>query len=151
MATPIEAARGRRITRAVANKARLDILVDNIHNEIELPLKKRAMIAVEYLKTTIIRNISKSVGRATNQAGHVYITERSLPGEFPRAETTQLLKTIFSEFAEVRPGVYEGFVGTPLNYGLILETSLKLDRRFLSRTLEEEYDTIVEIIVGRKK
>lgn len=151
MATPIEAARGRRITRAVANKARLDILVDNINKEIQLPLEKRAMIAVEYLKTTIIRNISKSVGRETDAAGYVIVTERSLPGEFPRAETTQLLKTIFSEFGEVRPGVYEGFVGTPLNYGLILETSLKLDRRFLSRTLEEEYDTIVEIIVGRKK
>jgi len=39
---------------------------------------------------------------------------------------------------------YDGYVGTPLDYGAILE--LKMNRSFLRRTLDEERPTIMKIL-----
>lgn len=44
--------------------------------------------------------------------------------------------------------VYEGFVGTPLDYGLVLEVSKKLDRSFLKRTLDEERPLVMRLLLG---
>lgn len=72
------------------------------------------------------------------------VTNRSKPGEFPKADYPLLMKTIFGEVITTSPGVYDGFVGTPLDYGLILET--RLDRAFLTRTFNEELDALRRII-----
>ena len=56
------------------------------------------------------------------------------------------MKTIFADVRETSPGVNDGFVGTPLDYGLILETSERLDRSFLVRTLQEEFDTTRRVL-----
>ena len=65
--------------------------------------------------------------------------------EFPKADTTQLMKTIFNVI-EVRGNIIEGHIGTPMDYGLILE--VKLDRSFLKRTLLEESSSIKRILTG---
>ena len=74
------------------------------------------------------------------------MTGRSKPGEFPHAETTQLLKTIFGEVRQTARGVWDGFIGTPLSYGLILE--IKMNRSFLVRSLNEERGNIKRILTG---
>ncbi len=56
------------------------------------------------------------------------------------------MKTIFSSYLNPSPGVYDGAVGTPLDYGVILE--LVMDRSFMIRTLNEERDIITRILTG---
>jgi hypothetical protein len=115
-------------------------------------------MATEYLRDRVVRNISRpvtkkivDVGRsfettAKNRAKKTVVTDRSKPGEFPKADTTQLMKTVFSDVKEEIPGMINGYVGTPLDYGLILE--LRLNRKFLTRTLDEEYDMIEQLLLG---
>lgn len=74
------------------------------------------------------------------------LIERSKPGEFPRADTTQLLRTIFTDYKQAGPGTFDGFVGSPLDYSLRLE--LKMNRSFLRRTLNEERSTVIRILTG---
>jgi len=61
------------------------------------------------------------------------VTVRSLPGQFPRAETTLLLKSIFWQ----RKSKLRRWIGTSLDYGLHLEVNPRLDRSFLLRTINE--------------
>jgi len=61
------------------------------------------------------------------------------------------MKTIFAERRMRRKGDYEGFIGSPLDYGLILETNAKLDRSFLKRTLEENRALVMRILSGPLK
>jgi len=65
---------------------------------------------------------------------------RSKPGEFPRADTTRLMKDIFYR----RTGPTSALVGTSLKYGVKLE--LKMNRSFLRRTLYEFAPTIRRIL-----
>jgi hypothetical protein len=58
------------------------------------------------------------------------------------------MKTIFGEVMETRPNVWEGFVGTPLDYGLILEVSSTLDRSYLLRTFHEQIGNIINILTS---
>jgi hypothetical protein len=107
-------------------------------------LKQRVYIAVNFLQDRIVKNISVPVTKAVI-GKRVRVTERSKPGEFPRADTTQLLRTAFWGVVE-ESGMIMGYVGTPLWYGLELET--RMDRRFLTRTLEEERESIVQILTS---
>lgn len=111
---------------------------------IDLTMRQRVTIAVSYLQDKIVKNISVPVTKAVIR-GRVVVTQRSKPGEFPRADTTQLMKTVFWGVVE-EPGTTMGYVGTPLWYGLELE--MRMDRRFLTRTLDEERATIVKILTG---
>jgi hypothetical protein len=118
--------------------------IQQVREAANLTLGQRVVLATEYLKNKVIRNLSVPVGRG--RGGRV--TERSQPGEFPRADTTLLMKTIFTDYAgSPSEGAdtewVEGYVGTPLDYGLILET--EMDRSFLQRTLYEEADRLQEI------
>jgi hypothetical protein len=113
-----------------------------------LGLKHRVQIATEHLRNRVVENISKPVTKAVGPNGGVQVTQRSRPGEFPRADTTLLMKTIFGEVMESRPRVWEGYVGTPLDYGLILEVSPRLDRSFLLRTFREESERIRKILTA---
>lgn len=155
------AAEQRRIDRAAADAARTEMFVDRCVNTVSLTLHTRVRLAVEYLRSKIVRNISRPVTKRpytqrvafVDSAGKVRhknrtlvkVTNRSKPGEFPKADTTTLLKTIFGEVTKDGPSS-EGFVGTPLDYGVILE--LKKDRSFLLRTFNEERETIVRMIIG---
>lgn len=124
-------------------------LVKEGFQKLEIAAEDRVKIATEHLRATVVKNISIAVGKGVStRTGRIVVTERSVHGEYPRAETTELLKSIFGEVREVEPGVFEGYVGTPLEYGLILEVSPSLDRRFLLRTFYEEYTILVGILTG---
>ncbi len=101
------------------------------------------------VKKVVVKRVRDTSGTRTGgPKGSKYtkVTERSQKGEYPRADTTQLLKSIFHDVRETSPGVVEGSVGTPLDYGLFLEISEDLDRRYLTKTLDEMREDIVAIV-----
>ena len=104
------------------------------------------MLATQVLKDTVVDNIKRPVTKSTGPRGGRVVTNRSKSGEFPKAETTLLMKSIFSD---VRPGgkdVWDGYVGTPQDYGVILE--LRMNRSFLVKTLNKELPVIRRILMG---
>jgi hypothetical protein len=141
----VTAARARRAARSGQSSVEFESFVEDVSKRIDLTLRQRVTIAVNYLQGKIVKNISVPVTKVVI-GKRVRVTERSKPGEFPRADTTQLMKTVFCGVTEDGPGAIMGYVGTPLSYGLELETTK--DRRFLTRTLDEERETVVKILTG---
>jgi len=142
----VEAARQRRMARAGAGEVRIEWFIKNVCKTVAIAMRQRVAIATHLLKDRVVRNISTPVLKGIGPRGGRVVTGRSVAGEFPHAETTQLMKTIFEEIQETSPGVFDGFVGTPLEYGLILET--RLNRSFLVRTLYESMDDIRAMLSG---
>ncbi len=134
----VVAAQARRAARGNVSVKWFD---KEVIGKVNLTNRQRMRVATEFLKSTVVKNISKPVGKTGSP---VRITERSKPGEFPRADTTQLMKTIFGEVVTVGKNVHDGIIGTPLDYGLILET--RRDRSFLKRTLDENRTTVTKIL-----
>jgi len=140
-------ARSRRIAQAGEKAARFEWFLKEVSDTVELSLLQRMKVATEYLKSKVVVNISRPVIKGKGPRGGNVVIGRSKPGEFPKAETTQLMKTIFHKV--VRPpgsGFIDGIVGTPLDYGVILET--RMFRSFLVRTLNEERMNITRILTG---
>ena len=124
--------------------------INEVSGKIQLTMRKRVKIATDFLKQRVVQNIKEPVSKKRHRktkkrAGYTSISGRSKSGEFPKADTTQLLKSIIGKTSKV-PGGWEGVVGTPLHYGLILET--KMDRSFLLRTLNENQMLINKILTG---
>lgn len=144
----VSAAKARRSAGAGRENVRIEFFIDKVSRDVTLSLRQRVKIAVGFLVNQTRKNISVPVKKENSSVtGRVIVTERSKEGEFPRADTTQLLKTIFGD-TKISGKVVEGFVGTPLDYGVILETSKRLDRSFLVRTLREERSRITRILSG---
>ena len=144
------AARSRRADRAGRVEARLEWHGDKVRNHLDTCLEQRVHITTEFLKNNIVRNISIPVMKETGvRSGRMVVTERSKPGEFPRADAPLLMKTIFAVGPNREGNRIVGHVGTPLDYGAILETSKRLDRSFLVRTLTENRSAIEKILTGR--
>lgn len=141
----IEAARARRVVGAIEKTVRMEWFINEVVRKVHMTLKQRVRLATEYLKNRVVINISRPVTK-TVTGGRVKVSNRSLPGEFPKADTTNLLKTIFGVIKDEGGGVYDGYVGTPVDYGVILE--LEMDRSFLVRSLNEEKETISKIVTG---
>ena len=139
----VERARARRASTAARNVARIESFVTQVTATIEMTMRQRVLIATNLVKNKVVKNISISVDRI----GSV-VVGRSKPGEFPRADTTQLMKTIFSDVVPVMGG-YFGYIATPLDYGLKLE--IEMNRSFLVRTLREESGKIRAILTGPMK
>ena len=153
-------ARARRLARASESVAQTEWFIKEVSDKVRLSVRKRVKIATELVKSKVVKNISRPVtkiyvsgrqgrdakGQFTARKRFTRIRDRSKPGEFPKADTTQLLRTIFGVVIEESPGIIDGIVGTPLAYGLILE--LELDRSFLVRTLEEERTNVMRILTG---
>jgi hypothetical protein len=142
----VEAARRRRVGRAAQQAVEIEWFIKEVSDKVSMAMRQRVRIATELLKSRVVKNISTPVVKGTGPRGGKVVTDRSKPGEFPHAETVELLKTIFGVVTETIKGVWDGFVGTPLDYGLILET--KMHRSFLVRTLNEERDKIKRILTG---
>jgi len=143
------AARSGRAGRAARKAVEIEWFIRNVSDKVKLTMRKRVRITTEFLKAKVVKNISRPVTKGgTGPRGGKIVTDRSKPSEFPKADTTQLMKTIFGEVRQVSPGVFDGFVGTPLDYGLILETNKRLDRSFLKRTFDEERSTVTRILTG---
>lgn len=129
-------ARSRRQSSAAAGGVRWEWFTDQVANRLDLTMRDRVRIATERLKSSVVKNISIGVTVGMGPKGGRVVTNRSKPGEFPHAETSQLMRTVFSDVVTERDGSTNGYVGTPLSYGLILET--QMERSFLVRTLNEE-------------
>ena len=133
MASPaaIAGQQGRQ-TRA---QARLDWFGDNVATDIRRTMSSRIKLASQLTRDKTVANISLPVTKSKGPRGKTVVTGRSSRGEFPRADTTRLMKDVFWEVVE-EPGGIRGRIGTTLDYGLILETSL--GRSFLVRTINEQ-------------
>lgn len=146
----------RRTFEALQANIRFQWFLDNVSDKVRFALSTRVRMATDYVRNRVVLNISVPVGRAsslgrkfgarTRRKGREFVTTRSRPGEFPRADTTQLMRTIFKDFAQIDKYTCEGYVGTPLDYGLILEVSTKLNRSFLRRTLNEELPKVRKLL-----
>ncbi len=141
----VVAGRARRIGGPARSDVRLEWFDKEVMSKVRMGMQKRVTVAVQYLQTRVVKNISKPV-RKIAISGRVVVTTRSKKGEFPRADTTLLMKTIFTDVKSRGRYIVDGYVGTPLEYGLILETSKRLDRSFLMRTLREERSKLARII-----
>jgi len=139
--SPLEAARRRRTERASGKAVEIEWFIDEVSQRVNLAMSQRIRMATELVKNRVIVNISRPVTKTITSRG-VRVSDRSRPGEFPKADTTMLMKTIFSG---MKDGL-TGFVGTPLDYGLELE--LKMNRSFLVRTLYEESDKVRRLLTG---
>jgi hypothetical protein len=144
----VKAARSRRVASAARDDVRIESFVDKVARDITLTMRQRMHLTVSFLRSRVVKNISVPVKKEKSaKTGRIVVTQRSKRGEFPRADTTQLMKTIFGD-VDVSRGVIDGFIGTPLDYGVILETSKRLDRSFLVRTLREERPRITKMLTG---
>jgi hypothetical protein len=143
------AARQRRTARAGARDVRIEWYIDNVAGKISLTMRQRVGLAVHFVKSRVVQNISRPVTKTMGKrSGQIIVTNRSKKGEFPKADTTQLMKTIFESVMPLSGGGAEGYVGTPLDYGLELEIDKGLDRSFLARTLREEKARVIRILTG---
>lgn len=139
-------ARARRKNAAAQNAANIEWYIKEVSDKVTMTLKQRMEIAVEYTRTKVVKNLSVPVVYGISSKGNKIVVERSKKGEFPRAETTMLMKTIFGDVRHNQNGSISGYVGTPIDYGVRLE--LEMDRSFLVRTLMEEKQTITKLLTG---
>jgi hypothetical protein len=143
----IESGRLRRVEAIDKRLVRIQWFIDEVSDKVKMTLHTRVKMAVEYLRDRVVRNISRPVTKVVGvRSGRIVVKDRSKSGEFPKADTTTLMKGIFSDVRETLPGIIDGFVGSPNDYALFLE--LKLNRKFLTRTLAEERDTITRLLAG---
>ena len=129
---------------------RIEWFIKEVSDKVMMTMEQRVLLAVNHLRDKVVKNISRPVTktRVTGAGGRSFtrVSDRSKPGEFPKADTTLLMKSIFGDVTNPSEGVYDGFVGMPLMYGLVLET--KMSRAFLSRTLYEEQSRITRLLTG---
>jgi len=142
----IGAGRRRRRSKSTGREARVEWRIEEVSTKIEMTMKQRMTLVTQLLKDRVVRNISTPVVKGIGPRGGRVITGRSKPGEYPHAETEQLIRTIFSDVKQWKSGIIDGYVGTPLDYGLILET--RMQRSFLVRTLYEMTENIRKILMG---
>ena len=154
MGSAVAAAQSRRAGRAGRAQVNIEWFIDDVQRRTDMTFHQRVLTAIEYLRVKVIANINVPVvkqvvtlTRGPNKGkSRTRVLERSKPGEFPRADTEELYKSIFSIVVQTENG-FEGYIGTPQDYGIRLE--LKMDRSFLRRTLMEEIPAL-ERILGAK-
>lgn len=145
MATPQQQAAGK-AKRLVRFSNRVQWFDQQVAQGLTLTVRARVTLAVQLLRDKVVINISDPVSkyRARGRT-RVDPNSRSKPGEFPKADTTRLMKDIFWRVDD-RGKEIVGIVGTTLDYGLILET--KMQRSFLVRTLNEMRGQLTHILTA---
>jgi hypothetical protein len=138
-------------------ETRIQSFIDKKLKQVNLTMAQRIKVATQFLRDAVAVNLSRPVrkikkssvvvdpqtgSKTTKTRTVVDPASRSKRGEFPRADTTRLMKDIFTS---ISPDGLEGKVGTTLLYGLVLET--KLDRSFLRRTMNERRSQIISILL----
>jgi len=127
---------------------RLNLNIDRLVANTKLTVAQRIKIAGQLLRDGVVVNLSRPVRKyRSKRTGKMVVDpkSRSVRGEFPRADTTRLLKDIYHLF---RSEELASYVGTRLLYGKILET--RMDRSFLRRTLNELRGKLLMIVRGSK-
>jgi len=114
---------------------------EQVERGLRMSMSARLRLAAQLLRDKVVINISRPVTKYRTRTGRTGVRpeSRSNRGEFPKADTTRLMKDIFYEVQGD-----EARVGTTLDYGLILE--LFRDREFLRRTLREMRPQITRIL-----
>lgn len=154
MVSPAQQARGLARRRARV-QARVEWFGEKVRNNIRIGMGTRIRLAAQLLRDKTVVNISRPVtkirgGGKRRGAGGRFVkgrktrvdpASRSKPGEFPKADTTRLLKDIFFD---VNTKTLRAIVGTTLDYGLWLET--RMNRSFLRRTLREMHPKLTRIL-----
>lgn len=138
---------------------KLTMYVNKVVQKTNLTVAARVKIAGAIFRDAVVVNLSRPVRKlrrrskittadgASQVVTRTYVDpeSRSKPGEFPRADTTRLMKSIFHKHDE---DTATSLIGTNLAYGLILET--RLDRSFLRRTMNEKRAQILLIVRGHQ-
>jgi len=119
-----------------SGSTRMEWYGQEVVNKINASLHARIMLATNLTRDRVVRNISRPGTK----------TDRSKPGEYPKLQTGNLQKSIFAETKQVAGGI-EGYVGTPVSYGFILEE--RKNRKFLKDSLEEMQSTIKSIVTKK--
>lgn len=140
------ASRARRGSVAKRQAVGLEWYGEKVFGKVAITLKGRMMQVTTVLRDKVVKNISRPVMKGTGPRGGRVVTNRSKEGEFPKADTTLLMKSIFGIVKPAGKGAYDGYVGTPIDYGVILE--LRKNRLFLVRTLHEELSTVKRLLTG---
>ena len=101
------------------------------------------------LSTPVVKKRKKrrrSTSRGSKGSTYTYAdpSSRSKPGQYPKSETTNLRKSIFSE-VEVEPLGVQLKIGTSVKYGERLET--KMDRKGLRSTMIGEAPAIRSLLL----
>jgi hypothetical protein len=139
---------------------RMNLHIDKAINDLHLTVAQRVKLAGQLLRDAVAVNLSRPVVKRRKTLGREIVDpatglkkrvtrtvvdphSRSKPGEFPRADTTRLMKSIFHRHDAQ---TLTSRVGTPLDYGVVLE--LRMDRSFLRRTLNELRGRIILLIQG---
>lgn len=133
-------------SRRTSMDVKLQLTVDKVVNTMTLAAAKRVRIAGELLRDRIVVNLSRPVRKyKSRRTGRIAVdpASRSKPGEFPRADTTRLMKSIFHEHDAATA---TSRVGTNLKYGVILE--FRMNRSFIRRTLNEIRSQLMLIVRG---
>lgn len=132
-------------------ETRIEWYGQQMQSNIRLGMQQRMKMATQLLRDKVVANISRPVTktrvRTASGRSRTVVTDRSRPGEYPKADERWLIKSIFKE-VHTESGRVIGRVGTTLDYGLYLETSPRLNRAFLLRTLNEERARLGLIIGG---
>ncbi len=127
-------------------EVKVQLFIDRVMREKTITVANRVKLAGNFLRDMVVANLARPVFKRKGvRSGRTVVdpASRSVPGEFPRADTTRLVKSIFHHHDPQR---VESRIGTPLKYGLILET--RMDRSFLRRTLNEMRYQIIRIVRG---
>lgn len=114
-----------------------------VNNQVNSEMNARVKLAALMLRDATVKNISRPVRKVKGPKSNriqVDPMSRSKPGEFPKADTTRLIKDIF--WRSTAP--MEAIVGTTLDYGLLLE--VRMDRSFLRRTFNEKQNMIRRVL-----
>lgn len=148
------AARERRIARW---DIRLEWYGERVRGNVRMGIQERLKLTAQLLRDKVVINISIPVvkirkkititdpddGRRKRVTRTVVDPDsRSKPGEYPRADTTRLMKDIFWD---LRPDLLRARVGTTLDYGYYLE--MRMQRSFLRRTLYEVRDRLMIVLI----
>lgn len=143
-------------------KARFDTRLqwfgERVARNIRIGMTTRLRLAAQLLRDKTVINISRPVTKTpgvptrarrrdpispfAQPKTFTRVTNRSVAGEFPKSDSTLLMKTTFWQMINDETAM----IGTPLHYGLILET--RMNRSFLVRTHREFMPTFRRIMLS---
>jgi len=126
----------------IRNKQSLIKKLKELPSKVSKPIKQEVFISAQLIRNSAIKNINTGP-----RSGAIYMvgaknSVRSGPGEFPKTDTGQLVKSISTQRLD---SGFKSIVGTDLRYGRFLEfgTSNMQARPWLLRSAKENEKKIV--------
>lgn len=138
----IEAARAKLAALSQDKSDKTKWFIDHVSATVQRTVRQRVRLATEYLKNRVVVNISRPVTKRLI-GRTVIVTNRSKPGEFPKADTTRLMKDISTHYST---DGHTGYVYFTVDYGLNLE--LAMNRSFMVKSFNREYDNLIKLLTG---